>query len=521
LLGIPTTNNTQGDNKTTVPTISPLDLNNPSLYTTEGSSSDTGDECKITSIYLDSKQPIYEIGDTIKGTIRSSCADKLKINKYTIQFLPEQGDKGITISSTDGKFEQRYDINIITILAKAGQSGKTKVKIVAVGNYENAKGEAKITAPKEIYITVDAGSTEGDTTPTGGKTIKIAVDKKEYNKLDDTIKLTIVSKPEGLVDCGYNLEADYQNTGKYGYKVEGIEIPNCTGSINIPVNKAYKIKLSVAGYIRKGNKTTTYESDPQFIELVYKPGAKIDTSKIKNDCYLDIVSMTPNTNKIYVTNQQTQDITVKFKLVCTDYSTIDVKPTKVSAYIDIHDLYNEGKKQSVVCQSQNMNAEVYKSGTEYTLSCSAKTLATLPNDARLKLLMVDMYYLTNQEDGFHHGEEYTARFISTRDKAVQIVTNENKGGDKGGGAEEKPSQEQQQEIIHLAVNPTIAYENQDLTFTITSDADFKVNQGNKAVCMIYWKNSNNQEGTVISDLDIVDLLAGGKFVGKKDSAEQT
>ncbi len=495
----------------------PQNMTDTSLQDTifpTGDKQEEGTDCKIISITISPKKSLYEIGDTIKGTVKSSCATGAKVNKYTIEFIPEKGKKGGGISTTSisGTFEVRYDVTLMSMLAKAGQSGKTKLKIMASAIYDSPTGATSTTSSMEIYVTVNAGSTTENGTETGGETIKFKTDPTaEYKDQNGKIKLTIISKPADLTSCGYTLEADYRNKG-YEYKNEGVEIKGCSGSIDIPISKANKIKLSLTGSVVKGNDMTIYKSDPTSIELKYNPEAKeAPKTDIDNSCTLEITKMEPNSNRITVTNQQTQDIKVSFKLKCSDYTKIDVKPTKVSAYIDIHQGPTINDKRSVECGSQTLDGKtIYKQGTEYSFTCSAKTLATLPNDASAKYLMVDMYYMTDLETGIEHGTR-EARFISTQDRA--IVTDQ-KTGDGTGKVTPK-------EIITLEVDPIIAAEKETLNMKVSSTTNLSDEEEKTTKCMIYWKNSEGKEGSFISDYEYFALIATGKFTAQKDSAGKT
>ena len=446
-----------------------------------------GTECKITSITVSPKKSIYIIGDKVTGKINTSCDKGISVKSYNTDISPEHGQKGGGIYlGNKSTFSFTVDINVISILAKAGQSGKTKLSIASNANFDSKTGETK-SVTGEIFITVDLGdeksATENEDNTKITKKIEFTVDKKEYKTLDDKIKLTITGKPAGMKNCGYNIESDFRNKG-YESKNEGVEIKDCTGSILVPVNGAYKIKLSVSGWTTKTNgNMESYTSNPASIEIKYNPKAK-ETPKegVNNDCYLEITSMSPNSNKISVTNKQTQDITVKFKLNCTDYNKIDVKPTRVSAYIDIFNLNNE-QKESKECGFLAMASNTdtvlpYKQGTEYTITCSSKLLATLPNDARLKLLLVDMYYQTDMETGTEHGT-HLARFISTRDR-VEIVTNGTNGDKKDDG--------KIVESITLSASPNVLATGENYYLTATGTV------GDKALCAIWSSSSDNKIG---------------------------
>jgi len=191
-----------------------------------------GTECKITSITFGIKatgkqkakntSSIYEIGDVVNGKVNTSCAKGVSISKYIVELDPEGGQKGggIPISvDSKGEFNFTIDINVISMLAKAGQSGKIKLQIATNVFFDSTTGESKY-ARANAFLTVDLGDAKTPTDNNDGtkitKKIEFTVDKKEYKSLEDTIKLTITGKPAGMKDCGYNIEADYQNTGKYG-----------------------------------------------------------------------------------------------------------------------------------------------------------------------------------------------------------------------------------------------------------------------------------------------------------------
>lgn len=251
----------------------------------------------------------------------------------------------------------------------------------------------------------------------------------------ETIKVKVTKKPTaGKNDSfafWYDLKVDWKNT------------PNNTDDDVVRGSNAItkdEFEIKTDGYYRieltlKASTTgpspkyayKEYESKTVVLTLDEKKSEVSDT--IQNDCSLDIVKFEPSTKGIIkVDTENPKDVNVTFELKCTSFekSKFDVRPTKVSAYIDIPALHTQDK-EVVECQTTGITRKnsteygLYTKGTQYTITCSKNIFANLPKDARNKFLMVDMYYKTNKKDGFHNGEEYEARFISMQDR-VTVTT---------------------------------------------------------------------------------------------------
>lgn len=155
-------------------------------------------------------------------------------------------------------------------------------------------------------------------------------------------------------------------------KREGIFIKNCEGSIDIPTQNAYQIEVSLEGSVTgpaPQYKTTYYKSSPEKVTFELTEKDTTGTENIINDCSLAITDVEPFPTNNTIALQRGEAITITTQLEC-EAGVMDVKPTRVSAYIDIPSL-NNNSKEIVQCETKEIKGnEVYIKGTKYYLTCS-------------------------------------------------------------------------------------------------------------------------------------------------------
>ncbi len=272
---------------------------------------------------------------------------------------------------------------------------------------------------------------------------------KTYTK-GESIKITIKNKPKVPKNhefyFWYDLKVDWKDTidDDSDDLLKEANAIN-TDSFEIPTKDYYKIEITLKASTKGPYPKYEYkEYTSETVVLTLDKQENKDIDGITNDCYLEITKLNPNTNRL--TSENAKDVEVTFRLKCTK-DKIDVKPLSVSAYIDVPGLYTIDK-DIFQCDTQKFDGKsIYKEGTEYTVTCPEEVVAAAlekqgDNDTRTRYLMVDMYYKTNKKTGHNYGEEYTARFTSTRNKVIGTAT-----GDGGGNQNDRNME------IEATVNP--------------------------------------------------------------------
>jgi hypothetical protein len=229
----------------------------------------------------------------------------------------------------------------------------------------------------------------------------------------------------------------------------------------ISTNGYYRMEITLKASTRGPSPKYLYkEYESKTVVVTLDEKKKEGADDLENDCYLDITSFKPSiNNKIGFTADKPEAVTVDFKLNCTSFDSkeFDVKPLSVSAYIDVPAL-NKIQKDIFQCETKTFDGqEIYKEGTPYTVTCSKEKVTEAltkesDQDTRNRFLMVDMYYLTNEKTGTNYGDEYKARFISTKDK-ISMPKPTDGGGDDTTPGDSKPASSDKKMEIDATVTP--------------------------------------------------------------------